>query len=615
MADQVVQITAGTGTKIDVSELTVGANTVERQRINIADPVNATSLATVKAASTAAVAADPALVVSLSPNSPVGLLASSTAIGARPDGFLYVKMDPTTILNDTFEILDTTNTWTTGGTSVPTVTSGVLTLAPGTTASNTSWMKTQASFSNGSSAYTHYVGGVTFEAGAITGNQRFWGLGTITAPTLTVPIINGAVFELDNVAGALLASVYSVGVRTQSTALTRPVDAGPHRYAIYYRTSRVYYELDSIIVATFAFPNTAVAALGAVIGSVNGGSTLGVAAALTATLMGIGDSARNASQIGDATYPWRKAQVGKAGGLSIKGSVIVPVSGSIAAAGTGTIGPLDVSEAGNATFTVKNTIAASAYAGAPVLVFEQSDDNVSWGPLIVVRSDTLSAGSTVTLAPNSASASLMFDAAMEGVNWVRCRVTTGPATNALTVNIVPGGFAFSPSVAVSGNTGGYSGIVAGATMTRPANTTAYVIGQLVANSVTAGSVVPISLTVARTMAGSGQVRRARLVKSGTVITNASFRVHLYRTSPTVTNGDGAAWLSNNAANYMGSIDLVMLRAFSDGAVGIGLSNDGSEIFFNTPAGVQTVFALLEARAAYTPTSGETFTLTLETLQD
>lgn len=44
MADQFVPITAGSGTKIDTSELTVGANTVERQRNNVADPTDAAGL-------------------------------------------------------------------------------------------------------------------------------------------------------------------------------------------------------------------------------------------------------------------------------------------------------------------------------------------------------------------------------------------------------------------------------------------------------------------------------------------------------------------------------------------------------------------------------------------
>src|ERR1700682_3543328 len=51
MADGVVVVAPdSTGKKIDNSEIAVGANTVERQRINIADPTSATAIATVTAA-------------------------------------------------------------------------------------------------------------------------------------------------------------------------------------------------------------------------------------------------------------------------------------------------------------------------------------------------------------------------------------------------------------------------------------------------------------------------------------------------------------------------------------------------------------------------------------
>lgn len=136
------------------------------------------------------------------------------------------------------------------------------------------------------------------------------------------------------------------------------------------------------------------------------------------------------------------------GSVAVKGLAIATLSGSIAAAGTGTVGPADVAAAGNVTFTVKNTVSASAYAGAPVIVFEQSDDNVSWGPLMVTRADTLASASTFTLSANTAAGSLMFDASAEGVSWVRARVTTGPVTNALTVSISGGGMAFTPVVSV-----------------------------------------------------------------------------------------------------------------------------------------------------------------------
>lgn len=50
MADQFIQVPPqSTGLKVDCTELTVGANTVERERINIADPTSATAIAGVTA--------------------------------------------------------------------------------------------------------------------------------------------------------------------------------------------------------------------------------------------------------------------------------------------------------------------------------------------------------------------------------------------------------------------------------------------------------------------------------------------------------------------------------------------------------------------------------------
>ena len=153
-----------------------------------------------------------------------------------------------------------------------------------------------------------------------------------------------------------------------------------------------------------------------------------------------------------------------------------------------------------------------------------------------------------------------------------------------------------------------------AAFSRPADTTAYASGDLVANSTTAGSVTPLTVTVARIAAGSGMIRRVRVRKTGTGVTNASFRVHFYRTSPTVTNGDNGVFLSNQSANYMAACDVSSMIAFSDGAAGNGSPNIGSEINFKLPSGTD-IFALIEARGAYTPVSGETFTLEVEVLQN
>lgn len=164
--------------------------------------------------------------------------------------------------------------------------------------------------------------------------------------------------------------------------------------------------------------------------------------------------------------------------------------------------------------------------------------------------------------------------------------------------------------------GGFLGIPS-ASFSRPADTTAYASGDLVANSTTAGQVAPLSWAAARNLGGSGLIRRARLRKSGLTVTAASFRLHLYAASPTCANGDNGVW-STNQATYLGSLDLDMSgsngRVFTDGAEVIGIPNVGSEISFALASG-QTIYGLLEARGAYTPASGETFTVDLEIHQN
>lgn len=150
-----------------------------------------------------------------------------------------------------------------------------------------------------------------------------------------------------------------------------------------------------------------------------------------------------------------------------------------------------------------------------------------------------------------------------------------------------------------------------ASFTRPADTTAYASGDLVANSTTAGSVVPLALEPALIAGGTRLVRRVKLRKSGTGVTNASFRVHFYDASPTVANGDNGAWSTNLVAEYLGWADVTIDKAFTDGALGIGAPASGAEIPFGRAAGL---FALIEARGAYTPASGEVFTVEAEVLE-
>ena len=150
---------------------------------------------------------------------------------------------------------------------------------------------------------------------------------------------------------------------------------------------------------------------------------------------------------------------------------------------------------------------------------------------------------------------------------------------------------------------------ASATFNRPADTTAYTIGDLVANNTVAGNVVAGSIVVGRNVGCAVKVRRARLSKSGTGVTNAAFRVHLFRAAPVSAAGDNAAFSTAGAADYLGSIDIAAMQAFTDGAVGYGAASLDEQI--DLAADKDSLFFLIEARGAYAPGNAETFGLALE----
>ena len=151
--------------------------------------------------------------------------------------------------------------------------------------------------------------------------------------------------------------------------------------------------------------------------------------------------------------------------------------------------------------------------------------------------------------------------------------------------------------------------------TRPDDTTAYASGDLVANSTTNTSVVAVSLTGAALNPGAkGRIERVRLSKSTVSTTNAQFRVHLFTAAPvTVTNGDNAAFSVSGVAGYIGSFDVTMGQAFTDGAFGVGVvsSAAGTSAIYVAATGSSTLYALVEARAAYTPVAQEVFTVKAE----
>lgn len=152
-----------------------------------------------------------------------------------------------------------------------------------------------------------------------------------------------------------------------------------------------------------------------------------------------------------------------------------------------------------------------------------------------------------------------------------------------------------------------------ATFARPANTTAYAQGDIVANNTVAGNVVVPSVTASVYPGRGGRVTRVSLKKSTVDPTNGSFRVHLFQdAAPVVTSGDNAAMaIAGNAAGYVGSVDIATDKVFSDGCAG-----DASALLpFQLPANGTKLFAVIEARAAYAPGNAETFGVAISVERD
>ena len=149
-----------------------------------------------------------------------------------------------------------------------------------------------------------------------------------------------------------------------------------------------------------------------------------------------------------------------------------------------------------------------------------------------------------------------------------------------------------------GKVGGESAVVGG-TITRPADTTAYASGDLVAASTTAATVngSPTSFAAARINAGTGLIRRVRLSSSKTGLAGTEvFRIHFFKTAPTVANGDNGVFSVNGvAALHLGYVDVTLDRVFTDGSKGIGVPAAGSDILFDAGAATTSIFWLLEAR--------------------
>ena len=149
------------------------------------------------------------------------------------------------------------------------------------------------------------------------------------------------------------------------------------------------------------------------------------------------------------------------------------------------------------------------------------------------------------------------------------------------------------------------------TITRPSNTTAYTVGDVVGD--TGGSAI-ISLTAAGPTAGFVLVQSISLVFSDSTVPSGmgAFRIHMYSASPTAI-ADNAVFdlVSGERANYMGYIDL---PAPQDLGSSLYTQVDYPGRLIKLAAASTTLFVELETRGAYTPVSASTVSIRMNLLE-
>lgn len=154
-----------------------------------------------------------------------------------------------------------------------------------------------------------------------------------------------------------------------------------------------------------------------------------------------------------------------------------------------------------------------------------------------------------------------------------------------------------------------------ANFTRPSDTTQYGVGDLVANSTTAGSVALMSFRIKE---GGIWLRRIEIKKSDPDVTGAAFRLWLTTDSAiTFSNGDNGALAIGSSTLAVGDVlcalDVTVDKTLTGaGDVGYATFDAGLHaLFASTYAnGIGTIYGFLEARGTYTPGSAEVFTVTL-----
>lgn len=154
----------------------------------------------------------------------------------------------------------------------------------------------------------------------------------------------------------------------------------------------------------------------------------------------------------------------------------------------------------------------------------------------------------------------------------------------------------------------------GATLTRPANTTAYAgtttTPQLIASSTTAGSIAVPSFAIG-TSGGYASIPRATLSTNATTGWGAvTLLINLWVAAPTYTNGDGGTYaVATGAASWRVQYSCTLVQ-YADGASCSMIPLVGNAPVLHPSSGT-AIYWDIEIASSATPISGQTYTLVPE----
>lgn len=153
-----------------------------------------------------------------------------------------------------------------------------------------------------------------------------------------------------------------------------------------------------------------------------------------------------------------------------------------------------------------------------------------------------------------------------------------------------------------------------ATFTRPANTTAYAAGQVLADSTSAATLRQFRAT--KDLGAFGLLQKAEIVVAANQATKPDLQLWIFDAAPAIQN-DAAAF----APSFAEMKTLVAVISFPVGSFVVANAAAGASgnvvcdaqnlaIPVNTVSGSDTLYGVLVVRNAYTPTSGEQYQIRL-----